>query len=336
MQPGSAGLALEYARHAEKALSEKTPLNDQARLLNLFSRVARKAGKADDAKAFDQRAAKVDSILDKEYSTTMPGFKGEAFTGRKGKSDRAVFMELFTGAMCPPCVAADLAFDVLQSTYKPSELVLIQYHMHIPGPDPMTNDDTQARWKYYGSAVRGVPSVFFDGKFADVKGGGPAANAQKKYQQYRDLIDPALETDAGCKLTLKAHRNGDKIDIHASVSNLAKPGANTKLRILIAEETVRYRGSNGVRLHHNVVRAFPGGVEGLALNEASVKQNASIGVNDLRDRLDKYLDDFLLSGKSFFNPIRPMSLEHLRVIAFVQDDSTKEVLQAAMVNVEGR
>ena len=45
----------------------------------------------------------------------------------------------------------------------PSELVLIQYHMHIPGPDPLTNTDTEARWKYYQNAFSakkfgGVPA----------------------------------------------------------------------------------------------------------------------------------------------------------------------------------
>ena len=53
-------------------------------------------------------------------------------------------MELFTGAQCPPCVAADVAFDVLEKTYKPADLVLIQYHLHIPGPDPLTNAASEA------------------------------------------------------------------------------------------------------------------------------------------------------------------------------------------------
>jgi len=47
-----------------------------------------------------------------DYAKTLP-FKPEAFAGRKGKSDRGVLVEVFTGAECPPCAAVDLAFDGL-------------------------------------------------------------------------------------------------------------------------------------------------------------------------------------------------------------------------------
>ena len=36
------------------------------------------------------------------------------------------------------------------------------------------------------------------------------------------------------------------------------------------------------------------------------------------------------------NPARPMVMEHLRVIAFVQDDATQDILQAIMVDVSGK
>ena len=44
------------------------------------------------------------------------------------KNDRAVLVELFTGSQCPPCVAADLAFDTLAKTYKPADAILLEYH----------------------------------------------------------------------------------------------------------------------------------------------------------------------------------------------------------------
>ena len=73
-------------------------------------------------------------------------------------------------------MAADVAFDALLKTYKPTDLVLVQYHMHIPGSDPMTNPDTIARWDYYRKHfpenIRGVPSSLFNGKPAGGGGGG--------------------------------------------------------------------------------------------------------------------------------------------------------------------
>ena len=90
-------------------------------------------------------------------------------------------MELFTGTQCCPCVAADVALGALAQTYEPTELALLQYHMHIPGPDPMTNLDTEARWKHYLGAFAptktqfGVPTAVFNGKTFRVGGGAMAA-----------------------------------------------------------------------------------------------------------------------------------------------------------------
>ena len=334
-----AAIALEYAREAEKGLTDKTPDTEQVRVLSVLSQALRKNKKADEAAKLEVRVEKLEETADRAYKAKMPGFKGEVFAGRQGKSERAVFMELFTGATCPPCVAADLAFDVLQSTYKPSELVLLQYHMHIPGPDPLTNADTEARWAYYRKLnpgkVNGVPSSLFNGQ-PKAGGGGGAANAEAKYGVYRKVIDELIEADAGAKIALSAERSGDKIDINVKVTGVNDPGSDKKLRILLAEETVRYLGSNKIRLHHNVVRAFPGGVKGHALTEAASKHNATVNLGDLRTQLTKYLDEFESGGRSFANPSRPMALNHLRVIAFVQDDSTGDILQAAMVEVKGK
>ena len=76
-------------------------------------------------------------------------------------------MELFTGAQCPPCVAADVAFDALEMAYDPKDLILSQYHMHIPGPDPLTNPASIARWDFYREKypqnVGGTPTTMFNG-----------------------------------------------------------------------------------------------------------------------------------------------------------------------------
>jgi hypothetical protein len=336
-QPGQERLAATLAGEARKSLRPDATPSERSRVLGVLARALRKAGADDKAKAVDAELAKLEEELDREYHATMPGFKGTPFAGRKGGSDRAVFMELFTGATCPPCVAADLAFDVLMKSYQPRELVLVQYHVHIPGPDPLTNADTEARWKYYTKAfpkeVRGVPSSVFNGKPA-AGGGGGVANAEKKYDAYRQVIDPLLDEPACVKLAVQARRQGDRIDVHVEVAGLAIPGSHTKLRILLAEETVRYAGSNKIRFHHQVVRAFPGGVEGLPLTAADSKHSAAVDLAELRGQLTKYLDDFEAKGRSFANPARPLDFHNLRIIAFVQNDETHEVLQAAQVEVK--
>ncbi len=331
--------ALEMADTAARAIAASTTTDQQARVLKAVKYAQIKAGKDDLVKQTEARLAKVEEILDGEYLAKVPPFKPTKFQGRKEGSDKVAVLELFTGAQCPPCVAADAAFDGLMKAYKPSELVLIQYHMHIPGPDPLTNPDTIARQEYYTDKFRqymgGVPSALIDGKPHVLwtgnprdGGGGPLANSENKFKQYKNIIDPILEEKTPIKLEGKAVRKGDKIAIKIDVAGIKQPGENIKLRLLLVEESIRYMGGNGVRFHHQVVRDMPGGFDGVALKDAKGGTTAEVDLAELRKKLIKYLDAFVAEEGPFSNPDRPLDLKHLRVIALVQDDSSREIMQA--------
>lgn len=328
----------KIAEAVEKALPATALPAVRISALETLARAQQGAGNGAAAREVMEQVAKIDHVLDKEYIATGLPFKPEPFAGRKSDSKRAVVLELFTGAQCPPCVAADLAFDGLVQSYQPSDLVLIQYHMHIPGPDPLTNSDTEARWKYYQDAFSvkkfgGVPAAALNGKTPRV-GGGPLAFAEKTYTGYRDMIDPLLEMPAGCQLKATAKRLGDKIEIQAEVLGMDKPGPDKKLRLLLLEETVHYGGGNKIRIHHHVVRAMPGGADGKAVTEAGMKTTASVDLPELRKTLTSYLDEFVATRGPFPRYIRPMEMRDLRVVALVQDDETHEILQAIQVGVE--
>ena len=289
-------------------------------------------GKTDEVKAITAEIAKLEGEIDTEYIKKVPPFKPTAFAGRKDKTaNQVVVMELFTGAQCPPCVAADVAFDALQKSYKPTELVLIQYHLHIPGPDPLTNTDTEARAKYYGA--NSTPTTLFNGE-KKAAGGGGMANAESKFKQYTGIIDPLLEETTAMKVNGKATRNGDKIDIAVEVAG--GEGDDMKLRLLVVEENVKYVGGNNLRFHHQVVRAMPGGADGVAIKDKTMKHTASADLGDVRKSLTKYLDDYAANGRPFPKPNRPMDMKALRVIALVQNDKTKEIVQAVQIEVEGQ
>ncbi|HEV2945934.1 MAG TPA: hypothetical protein VGX70_01070 [Gemmataceae bacterium] len=333
-QDAYAAIAVEYGRRTERLLEPTDDAALQIRVLESLVTALRKSNKAEEAKEFEARLDKLEAKADQEYLKKMPPFQPDPYHGRKNKSDRVVLFELFTGAQCPPCVAADLAFDGLTKTYKPEEVVLLQYHVHVPGPDPLTNPDTEARWKYYSSEAEGTPWSFLDGA-SKAQGGGGVDVSKDRYFDYRDAINPLLEKAARAKLQLSATRQGDKIDIQSEVSDLEKTGEKVRLRFALVEDQVRYVGGNQVRFHHHVVRAMPGSSAGFPLKEKAAKQSASVNLSELRQSLTTYLDEF---GKShaFPNSRRPLDLKNLRVVAFIQDDQTKEVLQAAQVDVKGQ
>jgi hypothetical protein len=268
-----------------------------------------------------------------EYSKKNPPFQPDEFKGRAAKSDQVVLVELFTGAECPPCVAVDLAFDALGRTYKPSEVIFLQYHLHIPRPDPLCNPDAEARANFYGDKVQGTPSIFFNGR-KDAAGGGAANQAKRKYDGYRKDIDGYLEKKATAKVSVVAAVKGEEIAIKANVADLEKPGEKIMLRLALVEDRVRYTGGNGLRYHHSVVRSMPGGAKGIALTKATGEQSATVKLEDVRKSLDKYLDDFAKENQEPPFSVKPTGLKNLRVVAFVQNDETGEILQAAQVEVK--
>ena len=57
---------------------------------------------------------------------------------------------------------------------------------------------------------------------------------------------------------------------------------------------------------------------------------------DVRTTLGKYLDDYAANTRPFPNPNRPMDMAHLKVIALVQNDKTKEIVQAVQLELDGK
>jgi hypothetical protein len=335
--------ALEYARQADK-VSAKGDLSreEQVAVLKVLASALPKADpKGEDLKDVTARLARAEEEQDKEFENGAIPFKPEPYGGRKGTGDRVVLVELFTGSECPPCVAADVAFDAALQTYKPTDVAFLEYHLHVPGPDPMANKDTEARAEYYRTG--GTPTAFIDGKKGPHLGGprqevkdsdsGEKFGGRVSYDRLTDRINDALEEKSEGRLELKAERSGDTVTIRATASKVSKFAKGVRLRLALVEEVVRYPGGNGQRLHHHVVRALPGGVKGVAVEDGSASQEVKVDLAGLRKALAAYLKDFEKENGEFSDESRPLNLEHLKVVAWLQDDDNKQVLQAAQVDV---
>jgi hypothetical protein len=332
-QEGLAELAVAQAKRAERLLTDDDSAKTRMEVLEAIVGALSKTGKLDDAKPYTAQLAKLESRDFAEYAKTHPPFKAEPFVGRKGKSERAAVVEVFTGAECPPCVGVDLAFDGLLKAYKPTDVILLQYHFHVPRPDPLTSPDGMNRAKYYEDKIEGAPTLFISGKLG-TDSGGPAGSSEKFYKQFRGVLDDLLEKPAGVKLAL-AVTKGEKgaVSAKATVSDLDAPGEKVMLRFVLAEERIRYAGGNGLRYHHMVVRAMPGGSKGVALTKKAHEQTVTIDPAAVRSELTKYLDDFAKTEAPFPRADRPLALRNLKLIALVQNDATKEILHAVQVDL---
>jgi hypothetical protein len=318
------GVALDYARRAEQTLDSSTSAEERLAVLQVLGQALRSAGKSEEAVEVTRRATEAEAELIGSIEKASLPFEPDRFPGRRTKRERVALVELFTGANCPPCVAADLAFDGLLRTFTPRDVVLVQYHLNIPSFDPLSNGDTQRRARYYG--ISSTPQMRINGL------DGPASGGHREHAEgvYRELfasLGEALESDAVGSLTVSVKRHDQRIDITAEAKGLTRKTA--RLRLLLVEDVVRYTGSNGQRLHHHVVRALPGGADGVMATPPAVRRQVTVDVTELRQSLR----DEMTGMRAELVKQLPFDLRRLKVVALLQDDASKEVLQAAQIDV---
>jgi len=244
--------------------------------------------------------------------------------------NRVTLVELFTCTESPTGVGADLAALVVQSVFQPSEVIVMRYHIASVGPDPLIGPNNLDRLIYYKG--RSTPITAINGQL--MLGGGYTIHTPLVYQELRQLINPALEQTSNIELKISALGDPQKLSISAEVISDEPLADNLRLRLALAEEHIPFQAENGISLHEQVVRIMPGGVEGIAPQEGKLAFEESLDVEDYRKQLEDYLLDFEdavanTKGEEFKLPIHPIGPGRLRLIAFVQNDDTKEVLQAA-------
>ena len=288
-------------------------------------------------KTHQDSLAGLDEMLDAKYEKAFPSpIKVEPYKPTSSRTERTVLSEVFTGAGCPPCVAADLAFDAFLERYRNKDVIVMMYHQHIPVPDPMTNPSTQARAKYYN--VRGVPSFAIDGDTSQ-SGGGPRNAAGEVYDRLSPIIEKQLEAAAEAEIKLNADVVGPVVKITASVASVKGDSGQLRLQLALVEESLRFNGENGIRFHPMVVRSLAGeNAGGFALDQSRLTPvEWQFDLKAITEELKKHLDDFEKSRiddkYTFSEKKHVINPGNLSVVAFVQDDKTKQVLQSVSLKV---
>lgn len=130
----------------------------------------------------------MDEFLAEAYDKELLSFVDPPVASTPEDADKhVVLVELFTGSRCPPCVAADVGLEGIEKTYSQSQVIALRYHVHVPGHDPLTNEDSEARFHNYYKAA-GTPTMFVDGHtLSGVAGFMP--NSPQTYRGLRNAID---------------------------------------------------------------------------------------------------------------------------------------------------
>ncbi len=249
------------------------------------------------------------------------------------EAGRPVLLELFTGGTCPPCIAGDVALDLVSHDYAAQKVIALRYHQHIPGPDPLANQDSEDRFGYYEGA--GTPLMLMDGRVPAPGIGGMLQHVNQAYGTLRKSVDDRLKTASDVQLKVSAALENGEIAVEASATGWPEDKAKRlRLRMALVENEVEYLAPNGIRTHEHLVRAMLGGAKGTAVKSGQLSTSAKLSLADLKQSLSEYLVQFEKNRGVEF-PIKPLALTGLSVVAWVQNDEDREILSTVIVPVTG-
>ena len=340
--------ALEYM--ARGVLTGKLDRDGIAHFRELYRKTH--GGKLDGAEEY----------LDASYRASYRNpVKGEKYRRASGQSERAVLAEFFTGAGCVPCIPFDFSFESMLEDYSRKELVLLVYHWHAPTMDPLGNRSADARVKYYD--VHGAPTTFVDGRRFNSENddsrskSAARSTAQMVYGELDSKIKAGLKTRPQGQIKLAAQRVGENVEVNVSTSLPKNVSSDVTLQLALIENEVHYSGENGLRFHAMVVRdlARRAGAEsyGFKVDQAQPNKFAYVfNISDIVAQNLRYYTEYPEERRKEFaervgaetakdigidfsfkeerNIIDP---NNLSVVAFLQDNKTKEILQAAYLRV---
>ncbi len=269
--------------------------------------------------------------LERMLEGRAPIFEPASVHRPAAPSSRRVLVELFTGAHCKPCAAADLAFEGLTHHFAGGEATCIQHHLHVPKPDPLTHPAALARAEALG--VAGTPTLLLDGRVA-VPMGGQKGDAGKRFREAVAAIEKRLAEETPWRLEFGATLEARELKAHVSVSGPAGKGAT--LRLFLCERSMLMPGASGIVFHRLVSRAeiASGGVL-LKLDAAPFKRSFSVRLSDVDAANASHLDEVeWASGASF--PLRagPVDPGEIIVVAFLEAEG--EVVQSARFELAPR
>lgn len=231
------------------------------------------------------------------------------------KSTRLVLVEEFTNASCGPCASQNPAFNTLLQA-NPTKVVPLKYQWYYPGYDPMNaQNPTEAdnRIDYYGFS--GVPTGIVDGVAIpdDCSGyvGCPTCLNQAEID-----VAAGISSPFNMNLSYTFSPDYDSIFIHLSITatEALSVSGPLKAQVAITENHISFcvaPGANGEKDFYNVMRKMLPNDQGTTLpNSWTLGQNQVI---DFAVALPTYIYD----------------ISEVAVVAFIQDDATKLVKQAA-------
>ena len=283
-------------------------------------------------KVLKRDPAELSTWLDDLFLKKVRALGGEP-QPRTGAGNRVVLAELFTGAQCAPCVAADLSLGAVEGIFDRSQLIVLRYHQHTPGPDPLASPDTLQRFEQYNGS--GTPLLQLNGRpFEGV--GGSTLLAPAVIRRLKGQITAQLATTSPYSLKLAARVKDPRglIELEAEGLGAERFPPEVRLHLAVAEERIAMPAKNGIRVHEMVVRLCPGEIAGLKPEGGRLKFVGGVDLADQRQRVASYLQFVEKESAETFDH-KPLDMTRLMFVGWLQRSDTAEILQAAATPIAG-
>jgi hypothetical protein len=209
--------------------------------------------------------------------------------------------EHFTSSTCGPCASYTPTADALLAK-NTDRYSLIRYQVNWPGNgDPYYTSEVGERVSFYG--VGSVPSVYRNGTY-------DMGVDQIGFNNYAKQNTPI-------SIGINASYHTDKtVDVQAIISSLsAVPAGLTVHMAVVEKKTTENISTNGEKEFHNVLMKMLPDADGTSLEALSA--NKPVIINESYNMSTTNVEE----------------ISDLRVVVFVQDDETKEILQSEMVDI---
>lgn len=234
--------------------------------------------------------------------------------------DKKTLVERFTNSGCGPCATLNNAwYNATTHELVNSGLIShIVYNVDWPfANDPMyllNSADNNLRRGYYG--VNAVPWIELS---------GVNFNTGSSSSAFVNAVNAGNAEFSPFSIVLTPERfSNDVIKVHVSINRDASDvtvfGDNVKLQVGITEKTVAYASPqpNGESKFYSITRKMLPDGHGTLLTIPAPGETME-------------LDFSYIPTAQFLNLV---NMDSLRVVAFIQDDDTKEVFQSEMTDVE--
>ncbi len=218
---------------------------------------------------------------------------------------RVVLCELLTTKICPNCWIADYALVRSLHEFGRENLSVVSYH-YAPPPDPLNTGEVTDRcdWYYtFFDIATAFPVTIFDGLTAD----DGSADTTNTIIAYRMQIEARQAVGSPVSIELDGEIDGGRGSVTTTVTvHHQLTGGPHTLRMMIIENEIW----DGVHFVNYVVREI--------LPEESLTVSAP--------------GDFISVTRDLV--INGWNLQNLDVVAFVQDDTSAEILQSGRLLTE--